>query len=139
MSKQMATFRLAEHTYGIGVEHVQEVLRELSRTRVPQASEAVAGLVNLRGQVLAAIDLRTQFGLPARPEGQEPMVVVVRVPGEAIALLVDSVGSVVDVDDDMFETSPETLSGRGRELLVGAYKLPDRLLLALNLDHAVEV
>ena len=112
MSKQMATFQLAEHTYGIAVEHVQEVLRELPRTRVPQASNAVAGLVNLRGQVLAAIDLRNQFGLPARPEGQEPMVVVVRVPGEAIALLVDTVGSVVDVDDAMFDLARDPLRTR---------------------------
>src|SRR5690349_9788083 len=98
MSRQLATFTLDGHSFGIAVEQVQEVLRSQSRTRVPLAPPAVAGLVNLRGQVLTAIDLRTQLGLPPR-EGAEPMVVVVRVGGEPISLLVDAIGDVVDVDE----------------------------------------
>ena len=136
MSRQLATFTLDGHTLGIQVEQVQEVLRSQSRTRVPLAPPQVAGLVNLRGQVLTAVDLRVPLGLPARTEG-EPMVVVVQVCGEPVSLLVDTIGDVVEVDERDFEPSPDTLLGADRELILGAYKLPDRLVLALDADRAV--
>ena len=65
------------------------------------------------------------------------MLVVINVAGEPIALLVDSIGAVMDVDDEQFELPPDTLSSVARELLRGAYKLDDRLLLALDVDRAV--
>ena len=139
MSTQLATFTLGDRLYGVGVDRVQEVLRTQARTRIPLAPPAIAGLVNLRGQVLTAIDLREQLGLPPRPEGEEPMVVVIRVGTEPVSLLVDSIGAVVDVDPDTFEQPPDTLAGAGRELILGAYKLPGRLLLALDVDRAVAV
>ena len=139
MSAQLATFTLDGHVYGVDVDRVQEVLRSQPRTRVPLAPPAVAGLVNLRGQVLTAIDLRERLGLPQRAADVEPMVVVIRVAGEPISLLVDSIGDVVDVDDDDFEPPPDTLLDSSRELVLGVYKLPDRLLLALDPDRAVAV
>ena len=139
MSAQLATFTLDDRLYGVGVERVQEVLRSQARTRIPLAPPAIAGLVNLRGQVLTAIELREQLGLPPRPQGEEPMVVVIRVGTEPVSLLVDSIGAVVDVDPDSFENPPDTLVGPGRELILGAYKLPHRLLLALDVDRAVAV
>ncbi len=107
------------------------------RTRIPLAPGTLAGLINLRGQVLSAIDLRVRLGLPARDADGEPMLVVVRVAGEPVALLVDTIGAVVDVDTDQFEPPPDTLTGSSRELLRGAYKLEDQLLLALDVDRAV--
>ncbi|MGN6600672.1 MAG: chemotaxis protein CheW [Actinomycetales bacterium] len=138
-STQFATFTLAGHLFGVRVSRVQEVLRYQVATRVPMAPDAVGGLINLRGQVVTAIDLRTRLGLPARPAGAEPMNVVVRVGDEAVSMLVDSIGDVVDVETDAFEAPPDTLSGPGRDLLHGAYKLEGRLLLALDVDRAVSV
>jgi purine-binding chemotaxis protein CheW len=137
MSARLVTFTLQDRSYGIDVSAVQEVLRGLPRTRIPLAPSALSGLINLRGQVLTAIDLREQLGLPPRPDDLEPMLVVIRVAGEPVALLVDSIGSVVDVDADQFESPPDTLSGQSRQLILGAYKLTDRLLLALDVDRAV--
>jgi len=139
MSSQLATFTLDGRLYGVDVDRVQEVLRCQPRTRVPLAPAAVAGLVNLRGQVLTAIDLRERLGLPPREPGVEPMVVVIRVSGEPISLLVDSIGDVVDVEPKDFEAPPDTLVDGGRELVLGVYKLPGRLLLALDPDRAVAV
>ncbi|GAB3598120.1 hypothetical protein GCM10027446_27520 [Angustibacter peucedani] len=138
MISQLATFTLDGRTYGIDVDQVQEVLRPQPRTRVPLAPPHVAGLMNLRGQVLAAIDLRVPLGLPERT-GDEPMVVVVRVGGEPVSLLVDTIGDVVEVDERDFEPPPDTLTDATRDLILGAYKLPDRLLLALDADRAVAV
>ena len=137
MSTRMVTFTLDGRLYGVDVDAVQEVLRGQTRTRIPLAPGTLAGLINLRGQVLSAIDLRVQLELPAREDEVEPMLVVIRVAGEPVALLVDTIGSVVDVDTDQFEPPPDTLSGNSRELLLGAYKLDSQLLLALDVDRAV--
>ena len=136
-SGQLATFRLDGDLYGIEVEHVQEVLRSQSITRVPLAPAAVAGLINLRGQVVTAIELRERLGRRPRPDGQEAVVIVVRLHGEAVSLLVDSIADVVDVDIRDFEAPPDTLDGAGRDLIRGAYKLAGQLLLALDVQKAV--
>lgn len=139
MSEQLATFTLAGHLYGLPVSRVQEVLQSQRTTGVPLAPSAVRGLINLRGEVVPVIDLRTRLSLADRDTRVPAMSVVVRVDDEVISLLVDRIGDVVDVDDEMFEVPPETLSGPTRELIRGAYKLHDRLLLALDVDRAVTV
>jgi len=137
MSKQYATFWLGDGLYGIEVERVREVLRQQDITRVPLAPTTVAGLLNLRGQVVTTIDLRERLQLEPNEGEQEPMLVVVLVAGESIALLVDRIGGVVDVDDEQFEPPPDTLIGNVRELVRGAYKLEAQLLLGLDVDAAV--
>lgn len=136
MSTRLVTFTLDGRLYGVDVDAVQEVLRGLPRTRIPLAPGTLAGLINLRGQVLSAVDMREQLGLPARADDEEPMLVVIRVAGEPVALLVDTIGAVVDVEDDQFESPPDTLSGTARDLLLGAYKLDHQLLLALDVAKA---
>ena len=136
-SGQLATFRLDGDLYGVEVEHVQEVLKSQGLTRVPLAPPAVAGLINLRGQVVTAIELRERLGRPPRPEGTDAVVIVVRLHGEAVSLLVDSIADVVDVAAGDFETPPDTLDGQARELIRGAYKLDGQLLLALDVQKAV--
>ncbi|PWW22258.1 purine-binding chemotaxis protein CheW [Geodermatophilus normandii] len=136
-SGQLATFRLDGDLYGVEVEHVQEVLRSQVLTRVPLAPPAVAGLINLRGQVVTAIELRERLGRPPRPAGTDAVVIVVRLHGEAVSLLVDSIADVVDVDATDFEAPPDTLDGQARELIRGAYKLDGTLLLALDVQKAV--
>jgi purine-binding chemotaxis protein CheW len=136
-SGQLATFRLDGDLYGVEVEHVQEVLKSQGLTRVPLAPPAVAGLINLRGQVVTAIELRERLGRPPRPEGTDAVVIVVRLHGEAVSLLVDSIADVVDVEAKDFEAPPDTLDGQARELIRGAYKLDGKLLLALDVQKAV--
>jgi purine-binding chemotaxis protein CheW len=136
MATQYVTFTLDGAHYGVDVAKVQEVLRAQRRTPVPLADADVAGLVNLRGQVVMTIDLRTRLGLPPIPDGQEPMMVVAQVAGETVSLLVDEIGDVVEVDTDQFERPPETLVGPMRDLIIGAYKLETGLLLALDVELA---
>jgi purine-binding chemotaxis protein CheW len=137
MTKQYATFWLGTGLYGIEVERVREVLRQQDITSVPLAPPTVAGLINLRGQVVTTVDLRERLQLRTHNEETQPMLVVVLVAGESIALLVDRIGGVVDVSDDQFEPPPDTLTGNVRELVVGAYKLEGQLLLGLDVDTAV--
>jgi purine-binding chemotaxis protein CheW len=134
---QLATFWLDGDLYGVEVAHVQEVLKSQGLTRVPLAPTAVAGLINLRGQVVTAIELRERLGRPPRPEGTDAVVIVVRLHGEAVSLLVDAIADVVDVDPADFEAPPDTLDGPGRDLIRGAFKLDRQLLLALDVHKAV--
>ena len=137
-SRQFATFEVADQLFGVGVDTVQEVLSYNEYTPVPLAPLAVGGLFNLRGQVIAAVDLRVQLGL-ARQALQGPVMnVILRGDGEPVSLLVDRIGEVVDLDDESFEPPPDTLSGPTRELVVGTFKMDGRLMLALDVDQAVD-
>ncbi len=135
--KQFATFYLNDHFFGVDVLKVQEVIRYQQMTRVPIAPAMIQGLINLRGQIVTAIDLRRRFEMPPRPDGQFPMNVVVRTDDGAVSLLVDEIGDVLEVPDDTFESTPESLKGVVRQLVDGVYKLTDRLLIILNTEKAV--
>ena len=138
-ARQFCTFHLDNLFFGVEVEKVQEVLRFQEMTQVPLAPPVVRGLINLRGQIVTAIDLRRRLGLPDRPDGTVPMNVVVRKDEGAVTLLVDEIGDVLEVEEEFFEGPPETLTGPGRELVRGVYKLDGRLLLILDTDRAVAV
>jgi purine-binding chemotaxis protein CheW len=135
---QYCTFFLDGQYYGIEVTKVQEVIRHQEMTRVPLAPAVVRGLINLRGQIATAIDLRRRLDLPDRRAGEAPVNVVVRTDDGAVSLLVDEIGDVVQVPEKAFERPPETLKGAARELIRGAYKLDGRLLLALDLDRLLD-
>src|SRR5437899_9493629 len=96
-SRQFATFFLADLFFGVNVLRVQEVLRFQQMTRVPQAPEVIEGLINLRGQIVTAIDMRRRLGLPSRAGDKMPMNMVVRTGGSVISLLVDEIGDVLDM------------------------------------------
>jgi purine-binding chemotaxis protein CheW len=110
----------------------------LELTRIPLAPDVISGLINLRGQIVTGIDLRRRLELPPRPPTLQPMNVVIHTGEEAISLLVDTIGAVITVDPDTFEKPPETLTGVARDLILGAYKLKDRLLLALDIDKVIQ-
>jgi purine-binding chemotaxis protein CheW len=136
---QYCTFFLDGHYFGIDVLKVQEIIRFQQMTRVPLAPAVVRGLINLRGQIVTGIDLRRRLGMKDRPADRLPVNVVVQTDDGAVSLLVDEIGDVVQVSEKQFEPPPETLRGNARELVHGAYKLPERLLLILDTDRAVEM
>jgi purine-binding chemotaxis protein CheW len=136
---QYCTFFLDGHYFGIDVLKVQEIIRYQRMTRVPLAAPPVRGLINLRGQIVTGIDLRSRLGMKDRPAEQLPVNVVVHTSDGAVSLLVDEIGDVLEVSEKHFEPPPETLRGSARELVRGAYKLPERLLLILDTDRAVEL
>ena len=137
-SRQFATFEVADQLFGVEVHTVQEVLSYNEYTPVPLAPPAVGGLFNLRGQVIAAVDLRVQLGLPRQVLEGPVMNVILRGDDEPVSLLVDRIGEVVDLDDEAFEGPPDTLSGPTRELVTGTFKMDGRLMLALDVKQAVD-
>ncbi len=138
-SRKLCTFRVGDLYLGVDVLDVQEVLYHQEITEVPGSHETVSGLINLRGQVAAALDLRVRFQLPPRSEGNQPVHVVVRSDGEAVSLLVDEIIDVTDVQIEDFEGAPDTVPAATRDLIKGAYKLQDRLLFTLDIDRTVQL
>lgn len=134
---QFCTFYVDTLFLGIDVQQVQEVIRYQAMTRVPLASTAIQGLINLRGQIVTAIDMRCWLRMPPRDPHELPMNVVVRDGEQAVSLLVDRIGDVLEVDDDLLEPPPPTVHASVRGLILGAYKLPDRLLLILDTARAL--
>jgi purine-binding chemotaxis protein CheW len=137
--KQLCTFVVDGLHLAIEVTRVQEVIRHQEMTPVPLAARVVGGLINLRGQIVTALDLRERMGAPPRPAGELPMNVVVRNDEGVVSLLVDEIGDVVDVADDRFEPPPETLGLASKALVQGVYKLENQLLLLLNTQRAMRV
>jgi purine-binding chemotaxis protein CheW len=137
LTRLMCTFRVERHLLGVDIGRVQEILRAQPLTRVPLAPAEVAGLLNLRGQIVPALELRQRLGLPPRPPGAEPHNVVLRSEEGSVSLLVDDIGDILEAPPSAYEPLPEHLRGPLRELLLGVYKLPTGLLLELSADAAL--
>jgi purine-binding chemotaxis protein CheW len=131
-SQQFCTFYLDKLLFGVESQEIQEVIRCLDLTEVPLAPPTIHGLMNLRGQIVTALDLRRRLELQPRPDGMPVMGVVVRTPEGAVSLLVDEIGDVVEVNDQSFEALPETLHGELRNVIVGVHKLDKQLMHVLN-------
>ncbi len=136
-SKQFCTFYLGDLFFGVEVENVQEVFRYQEMTRVPLAPSVVRGLINLRGQIITAIDLRSRLAMEQLPEERLPMNVVVRTGEGVVCLLVDEIADVLEVPEESFERPPDTIDAVTRDLIHGVYKLQDKLLLILDTGRAV--
>ena len=137
--RQYCSLRVADLLLGIEVGEIQEILRDTSITTVPLAHPAIRGLINLRGQIVTAIDLRRRAGLEEADEETPFMTMVLGTAEEPLALVVDSVGDVIEVTSDAFEAPPDTLKGEARRMIEGAYKLERELLLVLNLPVVLDL
>ncbi|MGJ5820475.1 chemotaxis protein CheW [Paludibaculum fermentans] len=134
-----ATFVVAGHYFGTDVTQVQEVLRHQAMTPVPLAPPVIQGLINLRGQIVTAIEMRQRLGLPERADQEESMNVVVRTEDGVVSLLVDEIGDVVEGEPQLFEAPPESLDPVLRSLVSGIYKLKGRLLLVLDIRQTLNL
>ena len=138
-ARQFCTFYLNHLLFGVESQKIQEVVTYRELRPVPLASPVVTGLMNLRGQVVVALELRRQLELPDRPPEMKPVCLVVRTAGGTVCLLADEVGDVVEVEEDTYEPSPETLSPRLRSVILGVHKLEHQLMHVLDTERACEI
>ena len=131
-TQQFCTFRVGGELFGIGVERVQEVINYQQMTPIPFSS-ALRGLINLRGQIIVAIDLRTRLQMRERPADETPMNVVLRSDEGAVSLL------VVKVTGQTFEAVPVTMRSAFKEMISGVHKLDTGLMLVLDAQRAIDV
>lgn len=138
-NRSLCTFLAHGLLFGVAVADVQEVAKGLGVTPVPLAPPSVIGLVNLRGQIVSAIDLRRRLGLPERDPADPRAFVIVRAGHGPVCLVVDEVGDVLSVDEAAFEERPQTVEGVAKDLIAAPVKLADRLLLVLDTARVVDV
>jgi purine-binding chemotaxis protein CheW len=139
LADQYVTFRVGEMFFGVDVARVQEIIRHQPMTPVPLAPDIVRGLVNLRGQIITAIDMRALLQMDKFAVNSTPMNVVIQAGGEVLSLLVDGIGDVLDVNHRTYEPTPETVKPRLAAILDGVFKLDSQLLLILNTDNCLQV
>jgi purine-binding chemotaxis protein CheW len=137
-TRQLCTFLVNGTLFGIDVMDVQEVIRQQNMTPVPLAPKLVSGLINLRGQIVTALNLRERLGMADEVKAPDPMNIVIRRAEGVVSLMVDEVGDIVDVDENTFEPPPATLPASARHLVRGAYKLNGQLLVFLDTALATQ-
>lgn len=138
-TQDFVTIMLAGQLLGIPVLSVHDVLNAQQITKIPKASDWIAGVLNLRGRIVTAIDLRRRMGIEAREEGKKSMSVVVEHNGEPYSLQIDSVGEVLSLEDELFEKNPVTLDPMWRDVSRGIYRLEGQLLAVLDVDKLLDI
>ena len=139
MPTQYCTFRIAGTLFGVDVLKVQEIIQFQEMTEVPLSHGVVRGLVNLRGQIVTALDLYERLGIERSEDQTEPVNIVLCTEGGAVSLLVDEIGDVLEVSGELEEEPPPNLEERTRDLLVMVCKLEEELLLVLDAERTVDI
>ncbi len=129
--EQYCTFWVDDIYASLNVLDVREVIRAQKMTPVPTAPEAVRGLINLRGEIVTAIDLRIRMGLPLRPPGRDPMNIIVQTADGPVSFLVDEIGDILELPTERIERVPETIQMVCRNLTSGLFSLENGILLVL--------
>lgn len=132
------TVMIGEQSFGIPVNLVQDVFMPQSVTRVPLAPREVAGVLNLRGRILTAIDMRNCLDLPPREGGAAAMAIGIEKNGEAYGLVIDQVGEVLSLGREDCEPNPANLDPRWRKVSRGVYRLDGNLLVVLDVDRILD-
>lgn len=136
---QYCTFLVGHLHLGVDVRHVQEVLRMQEVTPVPLAPAVVEGLINLRGQIVTALNMRRRLGLPPRPEGNPPVNLVVCTGEGAASLLIDEIGDVFEAEGTTLESPPDNVPAEHRELIHDVCQWGDRLVLVLDVERTLSL
>jgi len=135
---EYVTTMIGGQLFGLPISRVQDVFMPERLTRVPLASSDVAGVLNLRGRIVTAIDMRSRLGLPKNEDGKPPMAVGIECKGESYGLLIDSVGEVLKLDDNTREPNPVNLDTGLAQISAGVHRLDKQLLVILDVDRVLD-
>jgi purine-binding chemotaxis protein CheW len=136
---EYVTVMIGDQLFGLPISRVQDVFMPDRLTRVPLASPEIAGVLNLRGRIVTAIDMRRRLGLPPRSDGRPPMAVGIELKGESYGLLIDTVGEVLKLADGTREPNPVNLDQHLARVSAGVNRLEGQLLVILDVDRVLEM
>ena len=137
--KEYVTATVGNQLFGLPILRVQDVFAPERITRVPLASQEIAGVLNLRGRIVTLIDLRCRLGLGAREAGAESMAIGIESHGESYGLLIDSVGEVLKLDEAGREANPVNLDAKLAGVSAGIYRLQGQLLVIVDVDRILDI
>jgi purine-binding chemotaxis protein CheW len=129
---------LGGQLFGLPISRVQDVFIPERLTRVPLAPPEVAGVLNLRGRIVTAIDMRGRLALPAW-DGKRPMAIGIECKGESYGLVIDAVGEVVRLDEGAREPNPVNLDAALARISAGVHRLERQLLVILDVDRVLDI
>jgi len=136
---EYVTVWIGEQLFGLPISRVQDVFMPDRLTKVPLASAEIAGVLNLRGRIVTAVDMRRRLGLAENDNGRTRMAVGTELQGEAYGLLIDSVGEVLKLPDDTRESNPVNLDRRLQRISAGVHRLDGQLLVILDVDRVLDL
>ena len=136
---EYVTTTIGDHLFGLPIFRVQDVFVPARVTRVPLAPPEVAGILNLRGRVVTAIDMRSRLDLGARAPGTPVMAIGIELKGEFYGLLVDSVGEVLQLRNAACEANPANLDAGLSRVAAGIYRLEGQLMVVLDVDRVLDI
>jgi purine-binding chemotaxis protein CheW len=136
---EYVTVTIGDHFFGLPIARVQDVFVPARLTKVPLAPPEVAGILNLRGRVVTAIDMRSRLGLGIRHAGQAAMAIGIEFKGESYGLLVDSVGEVMQLENSACEAKPANIEPTLARVAAGIYRLEGQLMIVLDVDRVLDV
>jgi purine-binding chemotaxis protein CheW len=134
---QVVSFRLGSEEYGVDISQVQEIIRMVEITHVPRAPKFMEGVINLRGQLIPIIDLRTRFGMPRIDATKSTRIIVTEIGSKRVGIVVDSVSEVLNIPLENVEDAPEMIAGVGTEYIQGVGKMDERLIIMLDLTMVI--
>jgi purine-binding chemotaxis protein CheW len=135
---QLVSFNIGDEEFGVDILQVQEIIRMLEVTRVPNAPEYIDGVINLRGKVIPIIDLRRRFGMDRKGHDKNTRIVVVELSGQVVGFVVDAVSEVLRIPRSVTEPPPSIVGGVRKEYITAVGKLEDRLLILLDLEKVLK-
>ncbi len=136
---QLVSFHVGEEEFAIDILGVQEIIRVVELTPVPNAPYFVEGVINLRGKVIPILDLRSRFGLPPTDRTNDTRIIVVEITKTVLGFIVDSVEEVLRLPESLIETPPSTGRGGSAEFHKGVGRVNGRLLMLLDLGQILGV
>jgi len=136
---EFVTFTIAGQMFGLPIARVQDVFKPARITRVPLAGAEIAGVLNLRGRIVTAIDMRHRLEVKRREAGYAPMAIGIEAKGESFGLLVDAVGEVLKLPEADRELNPINLDRKLAALSAGVYRLEGQLLVVLDIDRVLDL
>ncbi len=134
---QVVSFQLGSEEYGVDISQVQEIIRMVEITHVPRAPRFMEGVINLRGQLIPIIDLRTRFGMSRINATKSTRIIVTEIGSKRVGMVVDSVSEVLNIPIENVEEAPEMIAGVGTEYIQGVGKMNDRLIIMLDLTMVI--
>ena len=137
--KQLISFTVGEEEYGLELLRVKEVIRMRQITWLPRAPHCVKGIINLRGEVIAIIDLRDRLGLSSIEQTATTRVIVVEVEGRSVGVVVDSASQVVRVPANQFDPAPPVMGKAAGEFIIGVGKIGEKLIILIDVDRILSV
>jgi purine-binding chemotaxis protein CheW len=136
---EYVTATIGEQAFGLPIARVQDVFMLEKLTRVPLAPPEIAGVLNLRGRIVTAIDMRERLGLERRRNDESAIAIGIECNGESYGLMIDAIGEVLKLAEDTRESNPANLDKRLASVSAGVHRLEGQLLVVLDVDRVLEI